>query len=141
MATSNRDRVGRGFELLAEGLRPFVDRQMAASMPAGADWAAVIQARDTKDYKSIKALNKDDPQILLKVLAEERQVFGRRLSGAEQAFAPELIAARNAWAHNQQFSADDTYRVLDTLERLLAAVGAAGGPPAGHVRGGDPPAG
>jgi predicted AAA+ superfamily ATPase len=125
MATSNRDRVGRGFELLADGLRPFVEDQMSASMPKGADWAAVIQARDAKNYKAIKTLNKSDPQVLLKVLTEEKQVFGSRLSRAEQSFASELIDTRNAWAHNAAFSPDDTYRALDTMERLLTAVGAA----------------
>jgi predicted AAA+ superfamily ATPase len=124
MATSNRDRVGRGFELLAEGLRPFVEDQMSASMPKGADWAAVIQARDAKNYKMIKTMSKDDPQVLLKVLTEEKQVFGARLSRAEQSFASELIDVRNAWAHNSPFSPDDAYRALDTMERLLTAVGA-----------------
>ncbi len=30
MAVSNRERVGRAFEVLATGLAPFVDRQMAS---------------------------------------------------------------------------------------------------------------
>lgn len=32
MATSNRDRIGQGFELLAAGLQPFVDREVRAAL-------------------------------------------------------------------------------------------------------------
>ncbi len=39
----------------------------------------------------------------------------------------------NRWAHGEPFSADDTCRALDTMERLLTAVGAAG--QASKVRG------
>ena len=39
MAMSNRDRVGRGLEILAAGLGPFVDARMAAAAPvAGTGW-------------------------------------------------------------------------------------------------------
>ena len=45
MATSNRDRVQKGFEVLAEGLEPFVDQKMGAAVPGG-DWIALLEARD-----------------------------------------------------------------------------------------------
>ncbi len=35
MATTNRERVGRAFELLASGLGPFVERQMKATAGQG----------------------------------------------------------------------------------------------------------
>ena len=37
----------------------------------------------------------------------------------------ELIAVRNSWAHQETFSNDDTDRALDSVTRLLRAVGAA----------------
>jgi len=37
MATSNRERVGRGFQLVAVGLAPFVDRMMSAAAGAARD--------------------------------------------------------------------------------------------------------
>ncbi len=37
MATTNRDRVGKGLELLAIGLRPFFLREMHASLGEGWD--------------------------------------------------------------------------------------------------------
>jgi hypothetical protein len=31
---------------------------------------------------------------------------------------------RNEWAHQNQFTRDDTYRALDSIERLLVGIGA-----------------
>jgi hypothetical protein len=36
----------------------------------------------------------------------------------------ELRDYRNRWAHQQSFSADDAYRAVDSVGRLLAAVSA-----------------
>lgn len=36
----------------------------------------------------------------------------------------ELRDVRNKWAHNEAFTVDDTYRALDSIERLLVAVDA-----------------
>ena len=41
MALSNRDRVGKAFELLRDGLRPFIDQTIGRLAP-GADWAAML---------------------------------------------------------------------------------------------------
>ena len=58
------------------------------------------------------------------MLTEEWRVFSKSLSRAEQSFASELRDTGNRWGHNDPFSADDTYRALDTMERLLTAVDA-----------------
>ena len=39
MGTSNPERVGRGFELLAVGLAPFVDRMISAAAGTAGDWS------------------------------------------------------------------------------------------------------
>jgi hypothetical protein len=62
--------------------------------------------------------------IAPQVLTEEWRVFNDVLSRPEQAFASELRDTRNKWAHNEAFSPDDTYRALDSMERLLTAAGA-----------------
>ena len=51
-------------------------------------------------------------------------MFKDKLSRAEQSFASELRDTGNRWGHGTPFSADDTYRALDTMERLLTAVDA-----------------
>ena len=124
MATSNRDRVGQGFELLANGLKPFVGQLMSAAAGSAGDWLALLQARDQAKHGAAKVYDIDDPALLLKVLTEEWRVFRDRLSRPEQAMASELRDARNRWAHNAAFNADDTYRTLDSMERLLTAAGA-----------------
>jgi predicted AAA+ superfamily ATPase len=125
MAPSNRDRVGRGLEILAAGLGPFVDARMTAAAPAGRDWVEMLQARDAARHGRQRQYSRSDPQFLLQVITEEWRAFTDQLSRAEQGFASELRETRNRWAHGDAFSADDTYRALDTMERLLAAAGAA----------------
>ena len=132
MALSNRDRVGRGFELLAVGLGPFVDMRMRSAVPEGADWVNVMEAREKAKNGVNKRFAMTDPAFLLKVVTEEWRVFKDHLSRVEQSFASELRDARNRWAHNDAFGGDDTYRTLDTMERLLLAVGAP--EPADEVR-------
>jgi hypothetical protein len=124
MATSNRDRVGRAIELLAEGLGPFVEQHMAAAAPAGTDWLDVLAARDGGKHGPPKTLSRTDPALLLRVLTEDWRVFKDHLSRVQQSFATEMRDTRNRWAHNDAFSTEDTARALDTAERLLTATGA-----------------
>lgn len=122
---SNRDRVGRGFELLAHGLLRFVDERMSASADkASVEWTRLLEARDEAKHGTKRTYEKSDPAVQLRVLTEEWRVFTNELSRAQQSFASELRTTRNEWAHNKAFSGDDTYRALDTMERLLTAVGA-----------------
>jgi len=125
MATlSNKDRVGKGLDLLAAGLLPFVNPRMAAAAGnAGGDWVRLLEARDTAKLGKAVTHSESDPAVLLRVLTEEWRVFKDDLSRVEQSFASELRDVRNKQAHGHAFTADDTYRALDTMERLLTAVG------------------
>jgi predicted AAA+ superfamily ATPase len=129
MALSNRDRVGRGMEILAAGLSPFVDERMSAVITDGRDWVEVFKERDAAKGHAKPGgawqYSKTDPRFLLMQLAEERRAFGNHLSRAEQSFVGELREVGNKSSHGDAFSSDDTYRALDTMERLLSAVGAA----------------
>src|SRR4051794_383587 len=124
MAASNRDRIDRGLQLLALGLRPFVDSVMSASVPAGRDWVKLLDARNNAKRGTSFSNSIDDPRFLLSVITEEWRLFKDRLSRVEQSFASELRETGNKWGHGEKFSADDTYRALDTMERLLTAVDA-----------------
>ena len=124
MAISNRDRVSKGFELLAEGLKDLVDEVMQKSMNSR-DWHIVWAQKDAaKVGGATKTYQKHDPQVQLRAITEYGYDFKESLSRAEQAFATELREARNQWAHNEPFSSDDTARILDTIERLLGAANA-----------------
>ena len=51
-------------------------------------------------------------------------VFRKVLGQDERTLVSELRTARNRWAHQEAFSTDDAYRVLDSVQRLLTAVSA-----------------
>ena len=124
MALSNYERVGKAVHLLAEGLAPFVDRECRAEF--GADWPAAVQRMDTRGGGGApRRVNPADAQFLLKVMWDEwRTIFGKKLSRSDRNYVSELQVVRNSWAHNEQFSTDDTLRALDTAQRLLESVAA-----------------
>lgn len=123
MALPNRDLIDRGMRCLASGLGPFVDQQMRAAFPGDKDWIDALIDRDPR-YQAGRRYSLSDPRFLLRVITEQSRLFRDRLSRVEQGYATELRDAGNRWAHGESFSADDTFRALDTMERLLSAVGA-----------------
>jgi hypothetical protein len=52
------------------------------------------------------------------------EVFRKTLGRAERSLVSELREWRNRWAHQEPFSSDDAYRVLDSAARLLSTVSA-----------------
>ncbi|MGH9306959.1 MAG: Swt1 family HEPN domain-containing protein, partial [Acidimicrobiales bacterium] len=120
MATSNRERVGRAFEAFAEGLGPFVDRQMRSVHGEG--W---IEGFGDSGPRGSAPGSLRDPAFDLKVMAEAwDSAFRNRLTRSDRNLVFELRDIRNRWAHNDAFSADDTYRALDSIERLLISADA-----------------
>ena len=122
MALSNFDRVGRSLETLKQGLFPFVSREFEAAW--GAAWPQTLLERMPADLAERARKNKsfDIAQMLNSMGVHWGEVFGKTLGHAERAVVSELREARNKWAHQGAFSTDDTYRVLDSMERLLRAV-------------------
>ncbi len=125
MAVSNRERVGKGLDLLAAGLRPFVERELKSKL--GENWASTMIDSSARAPKAKNAsINLNDPQVLLGVMIDQWQVVFREVLGQqERSIVHELKAIRNQWAHNEQFSSNDAIRALDSMERLLCAVSAA----------------
>ena len=120
MATSNRERVGRAFEVLATGLAPFVDRQMTSVHGEG--W---LDGFVDSGPRNAAPASLRDPAFLLKVMTEAwDSAFRSRLTRTDRNLVFELRDVRNRWAHNDAFNADDTYRALDSIERVLVAVDA-----------------
>jgi predicted AAA+ superfamily ATPase len=120
MAVSNRERVGRAFEALAEGLSPFIDRQMRSVHGEGWLESFLESGPPSSAPGSLR-----DPAFLLKVMAEAwDSSFRSRLTRSDRNLVFELRDVRNRWAHNDAFNADDTYRALDSIERVLVAVDA-----------------
>lgn len=120
MAISNRDRVGRGFELLAAGLEPFIDVQMRRA--EGDDWAERF-ARGGANPSA--PFSTSDPSFQLLVLtARWDTVFRSQLPRSMRSLVFELRETRNSWAHNGSFSPGDAHRALDSIRMLLEAIDA-----------------
>lgn len=135
MATSNRDRIGQMFELLAPALDDFISTVIGQEDRAlGADWTSLVQAKDVRNGAPAgKQYDPLDPQVQLRMLTEGNITashrprwypFSEAIGRTGESFASELREVRNAWAHNKPFTDDDAYRALDTAERLLTAIGA-----------------
>jgi len=124
MAITNHERVGKALDLLREGLRPFVERELKAHHGDG--WAFEVKEvlGDTR-LGGNKSDTLQDVAVLL-VLMDRKwgDLFRRVLGKAERSLVNELIDIRNRWAHQETFTGDDAYRALDSAGRLLAAVSA-----------------
>lgn len=133
MAASNRDRVGQMFDLLAPALEQWIAGIVDPQLAEGQHWVELVRLRDTKKGISGKDYHSGDPQVQLRMLTENitHQVkpgwypFDGQLSPLQKSYASELRDARDSWAHHKSFTDDDAYRVLDTAERLLSAIGSA----------------
>lgn len=122
-ATTHKQRLHEALDQLAVGLRPFVDGEMQARSPKGADWVRAFQASSRNPQHAVSL---DDPQFLLRVMIDcWRSGFEQVLGREERNLVSEVLDLRNRVAHNSKpFNFDDTYRGLDSVERLLLAVGA-----------------
>ncbi|WP_017595710.1 Swt1 family HEPN domain-containing protein [Nocardiopsis potens] len=124
MALTNNEKILRGFEQLLEGIRPWVDMRMSTWAPAGKNWVDAVAAEDVAKFGTTRTYSRDDVRFLLRMITEKWKVFEKDLSRPQSALASELRETANAAHHGHKFSSDDTYRALDTIERLLTVIGA-----------------
>lgn len=126
MKITNRERIGRALETRKKGLYPYVEREMIARYDRYWLRQAESQIFEDKNLsRSVEERLKQDIGDLLNVIwGEWQQVFKKTLGNAEKNLIGELKTTRNKWAHGENFTLDDTYRTLDTIERLLTAISA-----------------
>lgn len=126
MAISNHERVGKMLELLKEGLRPFVEREMKAQHAQL--WLdhvrSAVSETQAKLFRSEEDARWDAAAVLAVMWNQWNLVFRNTLGQAERTLVSELRDVRNRWAHQNPFSTDDAYRALDSAGRLLIAVSA-----------------
>ncbi|MCL5268276.1 MAG: Swt1 family HEPN domain-containing protein [Bacteroidetes bacterium] len=124
MATTNYERVGKALELLKTGLGPFIERELKNKYADSAQQEATRYVNDDRIISG-KPVLEWDVSALLKLMWESwNEVFKVTLGFTERSLVSELRDWRNKWAHQESFSSDDVYRVLDSASRLLAAVSA-----------------
>lgn len=126
MALTNRERIDRAAGALAAVLGPALDRTIAGQIPDGTTWIDLFRIKDSAGAD--REYNHDDPRLQLRALTESFQALGRPfsslLSRTEENLAGELRGVLNRLAHGEPFNTDDTYRALDTVERLLRVLDA-----------------
>jgi hypothetical protein len=117
--------IGAALDQLTIGLRPYLDRKLQEDVPG--DWRDAVCG----SFRDGRARIFDDGSIdwdahsLLTVMWDQwNAVFRTHLGHQERSLVSELRAIRNSWAHQQAFDFDDAYRVLDSVRRLLEAIGA-----------------
>lgn len=131
MSYSNLERVGRGLEILRRGLGPYIAREFKARW--GNRWWQVVSETSLPGTIGLesKKVGKDadeayatlDVQALLVLMWNNwNEVFQAKLGHSGRSYVSELREVRNRWAHQQPFTADDAYRALDTVTRLLEAI-------------------
>jgi hypothetical protein len=128
MATSNIDAVRTALQSLSEVLEPYIEQVAAKYLPAGEDWTQLLAAKDAEKQIHGKAYSRADPQDQFRIITEPLgslgYIFNDHLSRGEQGFVGELRSVRNDVAHFKPFSPDDAVRALDTIERVMRAIGA-----------------
>ncbi len=127
---SNRDRIGKMFEILAEALDPFIAGVLEPQI-GDTDWALVVKLADEEKGIAGKEYSREDPHIQLRMLTDGLTgrvkkgwyPFKGIVSREHEAYAQLLREVRNDWAHNKSFDDDSALRALDYARLLLAAVG------------------
>lgn len=123
MSVSNHQRVSNALQHLTEGLSPFVEERLRAVHNGG--WQRAAQASFRDDRARTNANGEGihwDAHALLTVMWDQwNACFRTQLGHTERSLVSELREFRNRWAHQQAFDFDDTYRILDSVRRLLAA--------------------
>lgn len=114
------DSISRGLDLLAAGLRPFVAERVSSTR---------------FDARLLSDIERGDAQFLLVLMWDRwNDLFRDELSFVERSLISELRDFRNRWAHQDHLTDQDTYRVLDDIERLLHAINSDMTPRASELR-------
>ena len=126
---SNRARVGKALDLLKRGLARFVEAEFSRAYQEHAPARAKSALEGSKQSQAERlpdgAIADWDVALLLRLMDESwNDVFRRKLGRAERSFVVELRGVRNRWAHQEAFSDKDTYRAVDSAQRLLMAMSA-----------------
>jgi ribonuclease-3 len=124
MQLSNHDRIGQSLTLLSQALSPYVEQKMReVYKDEWFDNAKQYLLRNKNFNRSDEEIFQDIHVLLTIINKQFDQVFKRYLS-SERGLVSELIEVRNKWAHNNRFLAEDAFRDLDSIHRLLVKISA-----------------
>ncbi len=122
---SNHERVATALDLLTAGLAGYAEAKLRAVYKD--NWISAVSGsfRDDRNRLSSDGLAVHwDAHALLTVMWDQwNAVFRTSLGHSERSLVSEMREYRNRWAHQKDFDFDDTYRILDSVRRLLQAAG------------------
>lgn len=123
---SERESIGQTLDLLTAGLYPYVEQELKRVYQDRWHDVALESFRDDRTASGLRGdVIRWDAHALLTVMWDQwNRVFRQQLGLAERSLVAELRDYRNRWAHQARFQFDDTYRILDSAARLLAAIDA-----------------
>ncbi|MDJ0357672.1 DUF499 domain-containing protein [Paenarthrobacter sp. PH39-S1] len=122
MAPTNKERVGRVLDLVAEGLGPWMIGLLESK--CGPDWADQVGRTPGLSGRDATP-NSTDPAYLFWVFDKQwHPLFKDHASFEEKRAISVLWDARKEWAHGAKISSERTERVLMDGEHLLRAIGA-----------------
>ncbi len=113
---NNHNLVGEALKLLAAGLGPYVTNKMQDTVANG--------GYTLSDADAVSEIAGDVAVTLRVMVVAWNDVFRDSLGQTERSLVSEIREIRNRWAHLESFNDDDLDRALDSVGRLLAAVGA-----------------
>jgi len=114
---SNHERVATALDLLTAGMADYAEERLRAVYKD--NWVASVSGSFRDDRNRLSSDGQKvqwDAHALL-------TVFRTSLGHTERSLVSELREFRNRWAHQKEFNFDDTYRILDSVRRLLQAAG------------------
>jgi predicted AAA+ superfamily ATPase len=125
----NSKTISDAFAVLRDTLAPYIGRELGIEFGSDLWWPNNVmktlrdeQKRDLPKEGDFETLTRslDIARCLLLFDLFWQGVFRKKLSIDHRTWAKELIGFRNRLAHigGQDFSADDTWRALDTMSRL-----------------------
>lgn len=118
----NWDCVGRCLDSLSQGLRPYVQKCLERQF--GEEWeSTAVEESSLRRPPQSPQMHWDSHLLLTMMWDHWNAAFRHQLGHRERSLVSELREFRNLWAHQGDFSFDDTYRCLDSIERLLDACG------------------
>ncbi len=125
MAITNRQRVEQALELLRQGLAPYLERELNEAIRQLQVDHDILRRLAEDPRLANRPIQEWDVAALLRLMWDTwNDVFRNTLGFAERSLVSELREWRNRWAHQEAFSTDDTYRVLDSTQRLLESISA-----------------
>ncbi len=122
MSKSTRQSVFEGMEILPEALTPFVEKRLESALTG--HWQVRVAEKLRLDAGPNGTIAWDQSALLNAMNVFWVEAFKTALGRAERAIVNELVDVRNKLSHNKKFTYNDAERALDSMCRLMAAIGA-----------------